>query len=121
MSTNKDLVDLTVSVNISIGLSFGNVQPTEEQRRIRALQAQAVSSLKPLLEQQCIVEICEELGYDESTIRERMVARDAQIGELHKAEDDGRSEKNRQRKGLPEPTPAPEPRVGHNPDVPEVS
>ena len=97
--SKKDLVDLDLTVSVHIGLKYGDLTPSEEDREMRRLHAETCSQIKDEMEQHVMDTISEALGYDNETLESKITARTLEHHRLAKAEQDGRDLRARQRSG----------------------
>lgn len=95
----KDLVDLSLTVAVHIGLKYGDLQPSDEDREMRRLHAETCSQIKDEMEQKVMDAISEALGYDNETLETKIAERRVEHERLAKAEQDGRDLRARQRSG----------------------
>lgn len=95
----KDLVDLRLGVGVHISLSYGDTQPSEEDRKTRELHAQTCEQLKDEIELEVMAKVSEALGYDNDTLIEKFSAREDKINQLKAAEEAGRKLRENQRAG----------------------
>ncbi len=95
----KDLVDLRLGVNVSISLSYGDPSPSEEDRQTRRLHAHTCEQLKEEIEIEVLAKVAEALGYDNDTLQEKFVEREANIEILKVKEEAGRKLRADQRAG----------------------
>lgn len=99
MAQNRDLVDLTLSVNINVGLSYGSHTPDEEERERRKLHVEAIAQWKEETEAALADKLSELLGYDNVTLQTKMDGREVSEAQQDVAEKAGRDLRSRQRTG----------------------
>lgn len=99
MAQVRDLVDLTLTCRLNIGLKYGALQPSEKDRERRGLQAMTVDAIKEEIEAEAMDKLCEALGYDSETLETKLMERAAQQAQDKKAEEDGHKLRQRQRSG----------------------
>ncbi len=95
----KDLVDLNLTVSVHIGLKYGDLAPSEEDREMRRLHAATCGQIKDEMEQHVMDTISEALGYDNETLERKIAARTVEHEQKAQAEQDGRDLRKRQRSG----------------------
>lgn len=99
MAQNRDLVDLTLSVNINVGLSYGSHTPDEAERERRKLHVEAIEKWKETTEASLADHLSEILGYDKVTLVAKMEEREVTEAKQDADEKDGRDLRSRQRAG----------------------
>ena len=95
----KDLVDLLLGVGVHISLSYGDHQPSEDDRETRRLHAETCSQLKEEMEIELLERVGEALGYDNATLQEKFGEREAKLMQLRAAEKAGHKLREDQRAG----------------------
>lgn len=99
MAQVRDLVDLTLTCRLNVGMKYGAVPPTDEQLERRGLHAKTVGDLVMEIEAEAMDKLAEALGYDNETLQAKLQERDVQRAQDKKAEEDGRELRKRQRSG----------------------
>jgi hypothetical protein len=99
VAIERDLVDLTLTCNLYLGLKYGALHPNDEDWERRSLQAKVLDALKAEIEEEAINKLAEALGYDNETLEKKLMERAAQQAQDKKAEEDGHKLRQRQRSG----------------------
>ncbi len=94
-----DLVDLSLTVRLTVGLKYGAVPPTDEQLERRGLYASTVADLVEEIEIEAVAKLKEALGYRPETLEAKLKERAAKRAADKKAEEDGRALRQKQRSG----------------------
>lgn len=99
MAQVRDLVDLTLTCRLNVGMKYGAVPPNDEQLERRGLHATTVGELVKEIEAEAMDKLAEALGYDNETLEKKLMERAAQRAQDKKAEEDGHKLRQRQRSG----------------------
>lgn len=94
-----DLVDLSLTVRLNVGLKYGAVAPTDEQLERRGLYASTVADLVEEIEIEAVDKLKEALGYRPEILEAKLKERAAKRAADKKAEEDGRALRQKQRSG----------------------
>ncbi len=94
-----DLVDLTLTCRLYVGLKYGAVPPTDDQLERRGLYAATVADLVEEIEIEAVDKLKEALGYRPETLEAKLKERAAKRAADKKAEEDGRVLRQKQRSG----------------------